>query len=672
MSTRVFGKGTNRKLKSVTIIHSATTETVRLPEDNNGVRMKMLKIIYKLLIAYVLQVIVHTAIRTKVPLKKKVRGERSSKSKSAGVTKAKSSSKTTAGLIQAATIATATTTQAFKRQATVIDNAKKLAKKKKRVSAPVQAEEQTEQTTSKPKKSTKTKSSKHKEIIDYSSRTASNQAHTNTFGKVQKWLLESPIAPAQPSAEVEHTAKVRQLMTKSQSTPERLTQRAPKKSKSVDNMNDKVKLQVVYKPPFKFSLKLSKNSAVKTKVIGGGVGPSRSKRKNRPDKIDRSTRNGAGTSKPRRAALLIRSSGTVDEVDGPTANGSRPNCSEDQQQLVVTEPNYETLNPKGDGPAYENVNLVNQLDGIGLHGAGKSDGINTNTFRIHKSASGSNILGSLNKYSGSNGSHSNSSTVAKSHSSGRGSSNNLNQMGTIGSYSNNNSSRGSTMNLSKQFGSSINLIRSSTTNLSKSNSRNSFDMKRGFYDMSRSSTTNLSKDHRHGSHLNLLKHQHLRGSSSNVNSTDDISIPTSTNSRSRRSSSTIKPADTSLKANIPRVPSNSNLKSNSQRRSSISNIPRASLNSSSSKQQHVVPPSFNRQTSLQTQPSTSTAQQRCVSDHYPGRPHTADANNAIQFEWPQFLFANEKRTKNKTNEPLPSDLEVMVSDVENLVNENDR
>lgn len=34
---RLFGKKTNRKLKSVTIIHSATTETVRLPEDNNGV-----------------------------------------------------------------------------------------------------------------------------------------------------------------------------------------------------------------------------------------------------------------------------------------------------------------------------------------------------------------------------------------------------------------------------------------------------------------------------------------------------------------------------------------------------------------------------------------------------------------------------------------------------------
>lgn len=37
LSTRLFGKGVSRKLKSITIIHSATTETVRLPEDNNGV-----------------------------------------------------------------------------------------------------------------------------------------------------------------------------------------------------------------------------------------------------------------------------------------------------------------------------------------------------------------------------------------------------------------------------------------------------------------------------------------------------------------------------------------------------------------------------------------------------------------------------------------------------------
>lgn len=330
-----------------------------------------------------------------------MRGERSTKSKSIPNAKKKSSSKTntSTGLIQAATVATATTTQAFKRQGTALDNAKKLAKKKKRVSAPIVAEEQnttakpqTDQAPAKAKKSSKPKSAKHKEIIDYSSRTGDSHSHSNTFGKVHKWLLESPVAPTQPSAEVEHTSKVRQIMTKSQSTPERLAPRAPKKVKSANNLNDKVKLQVVYKPPFKFSLKLSKNSAVKTKVLStgvagvAGVAGTRSKRKNRTEKTDRGTRDGAVV-KPRRTALLIRSAATADEHDGPMISGLKTNCSEDQQQLVTSEPNYETLTPKVDTPTYENVSLSTG------GGANKSDAINTATFRINKSASGSNILG---------------------------------------------------------------------------------------------------------------------------------------------------------------------------------------------------------------------------------------------------------------------------------------
>lgn len=626
-----------------------------------------------------LQVIVHTAIRTKVPLKKKVRGERSGKSKTGVTAKSKSGAvktNTSAGLIQAATVATATTTQAFKRQGTALENTKKLAKKKKRTLTPNSADDIPEATIAaiKLKKSAKSKSSKHKEIIDYSKRTASSQAHTNTFGKVQKWLLESPIAPAQQTSDehVEHVSKVRQIMTKSQSTPERLALRAPKKVKSVDNMNDKVKLQVVYKPPFKFSLKLSKNSAVKTKVLNSAG--TRSKRKSRMDKNERGSRD--VVPKTRRTALLIRS---VGEVDGLGAGGLKGNCSEDQQQLVLSEPNYETLNPKADGPTYENVSSTATTgSGNGLHGASKGDTINTATFRINKSASGSNILGNISKYNGSNGSHSNTSTVAKTNSSGRGSSNNLNQIGTFGSYStNNNSSRGSTMNLSKQFGSSQNLIRSSNTNLTKSNSRNSFDIKRDFYDMSRSSTTNLSKDRRNGSHLNLLKHQHLRGSSSNVNSLDDISMPTS-NGRSRRNSTTIKSNDIGAKAGMPRVPSNSNLKIAPQRRSSVSNIPRASLNSSSfkQKQKHSTSasgtgnaghPSFHRQTSQPSTTASTSRMSRCPSDQYPGRPHTADAKNTKPFEWPATHFA-EKRSKH--DEPIATDMEVMVSDVENLVNDN--
>lgn len=42
LSTRLLGKRTNLKLKTVTIIHSATTETVRLPDDNNGVNIDII------------------------------------------------------------------------------------------------------------------------------------------------------------------------------------------------------------------------------------------------------------------------------------------------------------------------------------------------------------------------------------------------------------------------------------------------------------------------------------------------------------------------------------------------------------------------------------------------------------------------------------------------------
>lgn len=632
--------------------------------------------------------IVHTAVRTKVPLKKKVRGERKpkngaiSKLKSGTTNKANTSAaaglaQTSAATTNAATGADATATAialAIKRQGASLANAKKLVKRTKRTSN--QHDETADSNiatvsaaTSKPKKSTtRSKSAKHKGIIDYSKRMNDkhSHSHTNTFSRVHKWLLESPVGTAsQPTTssgtspttanEAEHgAAKVRQaMMSKSQSMPERLALRPPKNVKSVDNMNDnKVKLQVVYKPPFKFRLKLSKNSAVKTKVVGAGGAGMRSKRKTPIDKnnVGRSTRDGGP--KGRRTALLIRT--TTDEVDGATG----VDCTDDQQKLMLSEPNYETLNPKTDRSSNSNTyeNVTTATTSSGLHGAGKSDSINTATFRINKSASASNMLGSGNKYhsisnSNSNGSHSNASTAAKTSHSGKGSSQNLDQIGTFGSYSTN--SRGSTMNLSKQFGSSQNLIRASNSNLAKSSSRNSFDIKRGFYDMSRSSTTNLHKDRRHGSHLNLLKHQHLRGSNSNMNSLDDVSMPMASNGRSRRNSTT----NSNGKSNdgMSRSASKSNMKITPQRRSSVSNIPRASLNGTSSSKAsngNGGQPSFQRQTSQPTTMSSSASTVRMPRTPSE-RPHTADAKNNKPFEWPATNFGH-------------------IDDAVNLVNDNNK
>ena len=334
-------------MKSVTIIHSATTETVRLPDDNNGV-------------------IVHTAVRTKVPFKKKVRGERATKSKT-GIVGGK-----TKDIIPSSS-------KMAKRQGVTSESPKKAAKKKKRVSAPIVAEEQNKGISDpapiKMKKQKKSKL-KHKEIIDYSNRP---ENHSNTFGKVQKWLLESPIV-VQPPTQIEHSSKITNIMSKSQSTPERLVQRSPMKTKSVGNLNEKVRLQVVYKPPFKFSLKLSKNnSSVKTHVLGSGIG--RNKRKTRlGDKKRVSAAAVTATvakditqqlqqSRTKRTALLVRTTTVDDSCTKELAN--------------IPEPTYETLKPiKKEPPVYENLNITAQDD----------NAINTATFRVNKSASGSNLM----------------------------------------------------------------------------------------------------------------------------------------------------------------------------------------------------------------------------------------------------------------------------------------
>lgn len=507
------------------------------------------------------------------------------------------------------------------------------------------------------KKQKKSKS-KHKEIIDYSSR---SENHTNTFGKVQKWLLESPIVShslTTGSAAVEHESKVHKIMSKSQSTPERLAQRTPKKIKSVGNLNDKVRLQVVYKPPFKFSLKLSKNnSAVKTKVIGAGAGAGRTKRKQRGEKLT-GTGNAtvAAGPKSRRTALLIRSV----ETSIPSTSPAAATPAETKPEKIE-EPTYETLNPKkDDGPVYENVHPTSS----GQSSQKSSDSLNTATFKINRSTSGSNVM---KNYSISKGQklHRNNSQPGQNLQD-RGSSSNL-------------------VGISKFEGSQQNLIRSSTTNLSKN--RESFDMKRGAYDLSRSSTTNLSKDKlHHGSHANLMKH---RRSNSNLNLVDDMPL-----SRSRKNSSTTLAAKNSdlacaaPKANIPRVPSNSNLKVPSLRRGSISNIPRASLNANSFKNHPHNNGMFsglpstsknlavNRAGAITAVNSgggggggsnTSPANGATGStDPLPIRPHTADCGDIVKrFEWPKNLV-NRKISK---EEPLPSDLEVMVSDVEGLVND---
>lgn len=526
------------------------------------------------------------------------------------------------------------------------------------------------------------KKSKHKEIIDYSNPEQAH--HTNTFGKVQKWLLESPIV-AGAASQIEHSSKIGKIMSKSQSTPEQLAlnQRSPNgtktktKTKSVNNLNEKVRLQVVYKPPFKFSLKLSKNdSSVKTHVLGSSI--NKSKRKSRMD----------------RKRVQAAASATVDELQRSrrTALLIRSNTEEIANQLgndIVNEPNYETLNSKlpkhqrqhslpVDAPTYENISFqstANLMDAPLSNVT--SPVINTATFKINKSASGGNI----NKRNlpvistpVMNNSRKTSQPNQLSHSN-----NNSRERERRSSVSNSNS------NLANKFGGSAqNLIRSSTTNLAK-NSSNYEIKRRGSaapHDMNRSSTTNLNKYHRQNSGNG--SNSNLRRGNSNVDLNifehsggggGVVGVANDRKSHSRKNS-------VNSKSNLPRTFSNSNLQNNinsscinnnpsnassnpkslssttSSRRDSFNNIPRASLTNNNN---------FHRQTSLNVKPSTSTSMstnRMLVDELNSKRPQTSSCDSSMKhFEWPKLLSSHDN------DNILPSDLEVMVSDVENLVSD---
>jgi disintegrin and metalloproteinase domain-containing protein 10 len=552
-----------------------------------------------------------------------------------------------------------------KRQQKSTDSPRKLLKKKKKQrpsseeSTPKKEAEQS--TPVKPSRKLKKKSKHNKEVIDYSN----PENHTNTFGKVQKWLLESPIVSSAAS-QIEHASKISNMMNKSQSTPEHLTnmQRSPNntKTKSTTNLkDDKVRLQVVYKPPFKFSLKFSKNDpSVKTKVIGID------KSKRNKGRVDRKRSSMEDPMRSRRTALLIRSA--TDEMNN-------------QLEIDLTdEPLYETLNPKLNPPQhqrqksltmqtdsmpnYENLpssSTANLID-LSLTNSTSSP-INTATFRVNKSASGSNLTNRnlpvvatpvLNK--------------GRRTPSQKGSQQNL----TNTSSSGRRSSIGNSSNLIKFGGSSQNLTRSSTTNLTKNRQDG---IKRRASDMNRSSTTNLNKYHRQHSSHNSSTNLRRGGSSMDLNGEDYHGV--SSNERknhSRKNSINQKEVSmgSSSKSNLPRTYSNSNLMGGgplpgpSRRESFNNNIPRASLiNTTSSSNASNL---FNRQISLNMKPQFLSQQSRLLIDEVnKNRPQTSSCDSSMfkNFEWPKVLTTRSM----PVNESIQSDMEVMVSDVENLVND---
>ncbi|KAG5872426.1 hypothetical protein JTB14_038189 [Gonioctena quinquepunctata] len=230
LSTKYLGKKPNFKIKSVTIMHKSSTEAVRLPPEGEG------------------GVTVHPGVRSKLPLKRK-----SEQTESVAQEEEKGVGRGGGRRIQDETLDT-NVFEVPNNKAKKVASAN-IAKKKK----------------------------KKKEIIDYSSVQADIEGgkkgligaevvhnpitpESDPVGKVQNWLLKSQYAlPKSKSTPVGLTDKTRRSPHKRPTIRPRTDK---SKSHSIGNIpseKEKVRLQVVYKPPFKFSVKLRKPE--KTSVI---------------------------------------------------------------------------------------------------------------------------------------------------------------------------------------------------------------------------------------------------------------------------------------------------------------------------------------------------------------------------------------------------------------------
>lgn len=597
------------KLKTVTIIHSATTETVRLPDESNGNG-----------------VIVHTAVRTKVPFKKKVRGERKKKHMD--------------GTPRKATLNVATR----QKKSTTQESPRKIKKKPKRSPSGVEAggeQQQQQQPPTQvdevPKATRRTKKPQQKnpkEIIDYSN----PQQHLNTFGKVQKWLLESPIV-ASATSQFEHTSKSPQttMINKSHSNPENLTtkpHRSPSKSKFKGMNSNKMRLQVVFKPPFKFSLKLSKNE---------NETPSQNNR----NRHENRKRNSIDNQLPgKRAALLIVNETEAKVVEPVYETLKNTKNSQLQRQKSIDPPNYENLPTTSSTANLIDATLNNSF----------STPINTATFRVNKSSSGNNINNSKNLPVITTPVMKKSSLNATSSSSHQHHHQQQQQQKRRLSTSN------SSSNLMKFGGSSQNLTRSSTTNLTKSSSGGGGGrhdgIKRRASDMNRSSTSNLTKHNRSNSNLR-------RG-----DSYGDVTHHDEKKLHSRKSSLSKSNSNITVAPTIANNAGSQQQGSSRREESFKNNIPRASLiNNTIANALSNTP--FQRQISFNFKPTAPLSHQSrmLIDEVNKNRPQTSSCDSSMfkNFEWPRVLSTQRSLPAENA---LQSDMEVMVSDGETLENDS--
>ncbi|RZF47674.1 hypothetical protein LSTR_LSTR006310 [Laodelphax striatellus] len=238
LSTRLLGKTTDVKLQGMKIIHSSTTETVRLPPETDGNGGN---------------VVVHpVAVRSKLPLNRRVdegkRGRRQAAKRGEDASPQRKAVK--------------------KNQVIAKDK-----KKNRQVARKVIGKK------------------KSGEVIDYSSaQSAEKTPEDDPLGKVRNWLMNShnlagtlSIRKSKSSpAGFSQTAAPKVIKPKDLPAPPNITTTkpvpetktsapgktvAPDATTGAKNSDPQVKLQVVYKPPFKFSVKLRKPAQVATTVV---------------------------------------------------------------------------------------------------------------------------------------------------------------------------------------------------------------------------------------------------------------------------------------------------------------------------------------------------------------------------------------------------------------------
>lgn len=551
LSTRLFGKEINRKSKSVTIIHSATTETVRLPDDSNGVRFSSVTVQFKKKsnpneMFRFKKVIVHAAIRTKVPLKKKVRGERSKKRSSAlknGESTSKNVEKAATSAAVAAGISDNSKSKTLKRS--IAKHTKKMKSRKQSDGAHLDGKSSKNplaSTMAKVRSSRSKSKSSAKEILNYAKRSSVDDDKVNAFGKVQQWLLDSPTQATSALQELDQIDKTRP-MCKSQSQTHNLssTQRSPKKVKSLSNLQEKVKLQVVYKPPFKLSLKLSSNSAVQTRLAN----PADASKKSRAMRADKNRKvAGLNDKKKPRTALLLQSKRDHDEHDHGFRLKSNHRRTEDRQQLMpAADRKQDTLELKAEQSGANSRGAIKD-EKIAIGKLIDSLPVNTDTFKISKTSSGtkllSNSINALNEIDNPPSLSVGDTNKINDH---RNSFTNNIRNSIATDYANYMPNRSSTSNLTKDL---HKITRSSTTNLSKNQShRNSFDVKPNVHAVNRSNSThNFSKDRLNESHSNLMKQPwNTRNSKTNLTNNENGTLPSSavssTSSSNTNTNSTI-------------------------------------------------------------------------------------------------------------------------------------